>query len=331
VFSTRGAITELAVDGNRVAVATTISGTCGRVVVWTPSARTFRTLRTLDGCGGGTIAYRVFELALAGGQVAWLAETGGNSLELLLHAGRVSDPTAKQIEHAINGNGGAMDPRGEWVGQLLGGGALLAYNRWTVLCDPPQDYGCEPSDPTLRLANQQVVRIVSRRPVVLRRGPDAYRLAAVGGGRMAVETDGAVTVRAASGSRLASVPAVAANPPRGVALSSTRLAVARRSTLDLHAPASGIELRSIPLGAAAGLQLAGVTSRLALLRGPRRLVLVRLDDGKLFSLPLRSSAGTRVVDARLSEAGLFYAYNVPRASAKGRIVFEPSAALLARF
>jgi hypothetical protein len=36
-------------------------------------------------------------------------------------------------------------------------------------------------------------------------------------------------------------------------------------------------------------------------------------------------------DASLTEAGLFYAFNVPRASAKGRIVFEPTAKLLARF
>jgi hypothetical protein len=33
----------------------------------------------------------------------------------------------------------------------------------------------------------------------------------------------------------------------------------------------------------------------------------------------------------LTEAGLFYAYNLPRAREKGRIVFEPNAKLLARF
>jgi hypothetical protein len=88
---------------------------------------------------------------------------------------------------------------------------------------------------------------------------------------------------------------------------------------------------SLPLGPAATLRLAGLSSNFALLRGSRRLVLVHLDDGKLVSLPLspRPHAASGVVDARLTGAGLFYAYNLPRAFAKGRIVFEPTAKLLA--
>jgi hypothetical protein len=38
-----------------------------------------------------------------------------------------------------------------------------------------------------------------------------------------------------------------------------------------------------------------------------------------------------LVDVKLNEAGLFYAYNVPSAKTKGRIVLESSAALAARF
>jgi hypothetical protein len=94
--------------------------------------------------------------------------------------------------------------------------------------------------------------------------------------------------------------------------------------------ASGTKVRSIALGPAAALGLVGVNSRLVLLRGPRRLVLVRLSDGRLISLPLRTSASS-IVDAKLTTAGLFYAYNVARGSARGRIVFEPTARLLARF
>ena len=71
-------------------------------------------------------------------------------------------------------------------------------------------------------------------------------------------------------------------------------------------------MKSIPLGPAAALRLFGVNSSLALLRGPRRLVLVRLSDGKLISLPITSSRAASIVDARLTEAGLFYAYNVRR-------------------
>jgi hypothetical protein len=38
-----------------------------------------------------------------------------------------------------------------------------------------------------------------------------------------------------------------------------------------------------------------------------------------------------IVDARLTEAGLYYAYNTPAAALKGHVVFEPTARLLARF
>jgi hypothetical protein len=97
-------------------------------------------------------------------------------------------------------------------------------------------------------------------------------------------------------------------------------------TLDLYNAATGTKTKSLPLGAAAALELAGVNAKLALLRGPRSLVLVRLSDGKLISLPIQRNA-----DARLTNAGLFYAYNTPKSAMKGHIVFEPSAKLVARF
>jgi hypothetical protein len=146
-----------------------------------------------------------------------------------------------------------------------------------------------------------------------------------------VASTGAVTILAPRGSRVATVPAVEGNPPRAIALSRTRLALLRTFTLELYDPATGAKAKSLPLGPAAALQLAGVNSKLALLRGPRRLVLVRLSEGKLISLPLRPGAATSLVDAKLTEAGLFYAYNTPRATAKGRTVFEPTAKLVARF
>ena len=76
------------------------------------------------------------------------------------------------------------------------------------------------------------------------------------------------------------------------------------------------------------MHLAGVNAKVALLRGRRRVVLVRLSNGKQISLRLPSK-GT--VGASLTAAGLFYAYNVRGVPAKGRIVFEPTGQLLDRF
>lgn len=330
VLSTRGPIVQLAADGNRVAVITAgIGGACDRVVVWTAPGRKAKSFKPgYLGCEGDGLG----DLAVGGGQVAWIERGGGNFLELQVRVTDLSGRAARLVEAAHNGARAAGNASGQWVGHLLGGGPLLAYNSWTVVCDTPPDHGCAPYQPwEFHLTDHRLVRISAGRRLRVKSGPASYPLSAVGGGRMAVESAGAVTVLAANGSAVASVPAVDGNPPRAIALSRTRLAVARTFTLDLYDPATGTAAKSISLGPAAALELAGVNSKLALLCGPRRLVLIRLGDGKLISLPLRSGAQTRVEGARLTDAGVFYAYDTPRASAKGRIVFEPTGKLLARF
>jgi hypothetical protein len=322
VFSIRGRVTMLAADGSRAAVTTSIKRGCGRIVVWTvPGRRSTRVKPGFLGCSGDGVS----ELALGGGRVAWIEEGGGNNLELTVMAAKLAGGPAKQIEYESNGDRAGGDPTGNWVGQLFGAGPLLAYNSWAQICEVPPDTTCGDYDPQLRLTGQKLVRIVSGRRLVVTRGSAAYPLAAVGGGRMAVEAGGGVTIRAASGAQLATVPDPEKSA-RAVALSKTRLAIERTFTLDLYNPATGAAVKSLPLGPAAALRLADVGSRLALLRGPRRLVLVRLSDGKLISFPLRPGAAT-LVGARLTEAGLFYAYN----ARSGRIDFEPTGKLLARF
>ena len=61
---------------------------------------------------------------LGGGQVAWLEQGGGNDLELILKVARLSGGKPKEIEFVTNGNRAGGDPRGQWLGQLLGGGPL---------------------------------------------------------------------------------------------------------------------------------------------------------------------------------------------------------------
>jgi hypothetical protein len=336
VYSTSGLITKLAADGNRVAVKTAgpRSRSCGQVVVRTAPSRKSNSF-SLSNCVSILCqAYTgcIDELALGNGQVAWIARSGGNSLELMVHAAKLSGGAAKRIAYASNGYGAGGSLPGQWLGHLLGAGSVLAYNAWTIVCTADPEEGCGGArDPALRITNERLVRASAGRPVVVRRGEGSRPLSAVGGGRMAVESGGAVTVLAASGARLTTVPPVDGDPARAIALSSSSLAVMRTLSLDLYNAATGTTLKSIPLGPAAALRLTGLNSSVALFRGPRRLVLLRLRDGKAMALPLPAAAATNLVDARLTAAGLFYAYNVPRATAKGRIVFEPTARLLARF
>jgi FG-GAP-like repeat/FG-GAP repeat len=326
VFSVAGRLKLLAADGTRAAVTTQAKHACGRIVVWTaPGRRSTRIKPGFLGCDGDG----VFDIAVGAGRVGWIEEGGGNNLEMTVMSAPLGGGSAKQIEYEINGDRAGSDPTGGWVGNILGAGSLLAYNSWTQTCDGGEDYYCGDHDPLLRVTGAQLVRITTGRRVVVTRGAAAYPLAAVGGGRMAVETVDGVSVRAANGAQIATVPGPESTA-RAVALSATRLAIERTFTLDLYDPASGAAVKSLPLGPAAGLQLADVTPRLALLRGPRRLVLVRLSDGKLIGFPLGRAAAT-LVAARLTGAGLFYAFNARGTRSPGRIVFESTARLLRRF
>ena len=113
-----------------------------------------------------------------------------------------------------------------------------------------------------------------------------------------------------------------------VALDATRLAVERTSTLDLFDAVTGAKTKSFPLGKAARFDLAGINAKAALLRNSSGLVLLRLSDGKRISIP---PAAGKIVAARLTDTGVFFAYNTPGAAPKGHIVFEPTAVLLRRF
>ena len=208
-FSTRGLITHLAADGNRVALMTTkIRSACDRVVVWTPPGRRSTSVKTLAGCfpgDEGAIPSEVIELALGAGQVAWIEQAGGNTLDLFVEVAKLSGGRAKLISHLHNGYGAGGDPTGDWAGRLLGGGALLVYNRWKLICTLPPNAVCDLGDPGLRVIDPKLVRLIAGRGRVAARGPDSYPLSAVGGGRMAIESDATVNVLATNGAPMARV------------------------------------------------------------------------------------------------------------------------------
>ena len=145
---------------------------------------------------------------------------------------------------------------------------------------------------------------------------------------MAVMTAGAVTVLAPSGSQVATIPAVEGNPPRGIALSRTRLAVARTFTLDLYDPATGAEEKSLARtrggNAPRGRQREG--------RVPPRSTSSRAGPPEQWQANLAPTS-LEGHHGRLQPhfGRSLYVYNDRGVSAKGRIVFEPTGELLDRF
>jgi hypothetical protein len=316
VFATRRQITALAADGSRAAVC------AGVPVAWTAPGRsvTFKTAE-YGGCE---------ELALGGDRIAWEARVGcGNTFCTDgVFVSKLSGGRRREVDQKDNDCGaGPCDPTGVWIQQLLGGGPLIAWNDWTVDCTADCGAGVD-EIATFAVKAQSLNRFYGGRARAVRRDSAARPLLAVGGGRMALQVGENVVVLNPNGRRVATVPAPGLE---GVALARTELGVAGRTSLGVYAPANGHLRKTIALGGNAALQLAGITSRLALLRGPHSLVLVRLGDGELISFPLASKVAKRLVDAKLTAAGLFYTYNVAKGKAKGRIVFEPTSRLLARF
>lgn len=185
VLSVQGRITLLAADGNHAAVTTTVKRACARrIVVWSAPGRSSVSVKPgILGCAGDGVT----RLAVGGGRVAWIEQGGGNSLEMAVMAAGLTGGARKQFEFATNGDRASGDPSGQWVGQLLGGGSLLAYNRWTQVCDRPEVEACGHKDPQLRLTDQQLIRIAAGRRAVVLRGSAAYPLIAVGGGHLAVQ------------------------------------------------------------------------------------------------------------------------------------------------
>jgi len=325
LLSTTLPVTKLAADGARVAALTSANvGPCSepraqRIVVWANLHRAAQRFAT-DTC--------VDELALGAGRVAWIQRACGNSCDLTVEVATLGSTKPKAVDFVNNGDGAGEDPNGGWVGHLLGQGTVLAFNSW-VVCDAndPDHLGetCPAKDPATGLATQRLIRVAPTPTAVLKSGAGAYDLAAAGAGRLAVTAGSKVALVAPNGKTTCSA-ATSALPPHGVALTPTKLIVESSLSLDLYDSATCTKTRSLPLGPAAQLRLSGATSQLALLTGFGRIVLVRLNDGKQVAL-----AVTSAVDAKLTQAGLFYAYNTPKRMLKGHVVFAPTASLTTLF
>src|SRR5881398_50369 len=156
VFTIGGRVLLLAADGNRVAVTTEVKRACARrIVVWTAPGRVSTRVKPgILGCSGDGVS----RLAVGGGRVAWIEQGGGNDLEMMVMAAKLAGGPRKQLEFVTNGDRAGGDPSGDWVGWLLGGDSLLTYNRWTQVCDRPEQQECGEKDPQLRIANEKLVR-----------------------------------------------------------------------------------------------------------------------------------------------------------------------------
>ncbi len=342
LFGTHGLVERIAADGTRVALETTATGGCDRVVVWNEATKAFSVWKTGINCPGGATSggQSVTELALAGTRVAWIEEAAGNLQDLSLRTATIGQAAPKLVGPvAENGNGASSDPTGDYLGRLFGNGSLLAFNTWHVcealakgavdetaisLCSTPSSTAQnvdEIENANLRTDVGGIVKTATS-------GPSAFTIVAVNAGRIAVQQqNGSVILYSSTGTVLKTIP-VPSGTFAGTVLSGNQLVTLRNGALEVYDATSAGLTKSIPV-AAPKPTLRGASGGLAVYVSGTAVHVVRLSDGKDVAI---QPPGSAPVDAQIVPAGLFYSYNVPtNKTAPGRVAFLSTAAVVNLF
>jgi hypothetical protein len=315
----QAAIEALAIDGDRVAydVGSTLGKANNRVLVW--NIRTGKTTkvsgkhtRTVDDSSTGS---GVFQLALAGTRVAWLANVGGNSEgDDYLFASSITKPKERQIATVMrNGDncpGRSSHCAGQWLGGLVGFGSSISLNRWTT-----DDGGAVTDGGLYALKGTKMTSVAS--------GPDTVQAASADQGRVAVlRADGSVGLYASDGSFLRTVHSLNAT---AVALSGHSLVVlTKMRTLQLYYAPSGSPSRLFSVQGSQTPRNLDVQGEIAIYSVGGSVHALNLGNRKDRVVgKLRGGIGA----AHISSAGLAYSSN--RFASKGTLVFVPIARVAA--
>jgi len=131
-LTTRGRVTGLAADGNRVALIVSApyvqtggrAYDCASVSVWEPIGG--RLVELQRPCGSGddvSLREGTEGVALAGTRAAWLHLDGGNTLETILETATLAQPKPVWVAYGASDESGA----GDFARQPFGDGTLLAF------------------------------------------------------------------------------------------------------------------------------------------------------------------------------------------------------------
>ena len=322
VTKTAKPIRTLAMDGSRVAYA---SG--GKVRVWNV------TTGATSGVKGHYAG--VSQIAIAGKRVAWIRDQQfGNTEEgEKLYTASLGGPARLVYQVHRYGTDDASSTTGGWIDGLAGSGPILAVSTWK-------------SDGTV--ATEKALSLVTGAGLQgLASGPGAIVAQSVDGGHIAVlrSSPWATSTSVGIYSRAGSAPVghVDLGPPDPdttvvhAALSGSRLVVLT-TTLEEPFGLTSVKLAvydwttgqlkgTWPVGISSGGEVSfAVHGRLAAVEGASMLHLVDLTTGKDVTI-----ARTRhtVSPPAFGAGGLVYALN-PRSNGSGKLVFVPTAKLLAR-
>jgi Tol biopolymer transport system component len=294
-------VIDLSADGPRVAfVVLGTAADCNHVVVWTPATRTLNRFARPSECGGGG-----YDVQLAGTRAAWVSTTScGNFCDIELRSATLGQPSPRTIAT----NNVEMDIKFDF--HLAGDGDLLVFNDERKLV-------------RIGGGNQRCQDRAGAPAVcaILRRDDHAAPADSVSNGRIAIRERDSVAVVDERGALVRVFP-FAPDEIKAARLDGNRLVVASSSVLEVYDITTGMgELqRALP----GGYALTDVDSGIAVLKREDRVMVMRLDDGRSFTL----SPGKSPVLAELEEPGLYYSYATEDGS--GRVVLLPRAEVVRR-
>ena len=330
VLATAGRVITLAADGGRVVAATRGRGTCDRIVVWRPLAGASSFFPVDTNCPGGETSGGQFlgELALAGTRVAWIEGFQGNLQDLVLRT-RILGKGIQEVAFAENHNGAEGSPEGDYVGNLFGDGALIAYNSWSVCVaypagfqiDPPPDPPCDEivvpgENPVEIVYGAELLGIGSATPIAT--GTTSFPVVGVQAGNVAVlEDESVVLIRASDGS--SETLAVAAGTVDAAVFGET-VVVLRGNSLEVI----GGPTHAFPTPPGATPELTDLHGSTAVVVVGRKIHLIDVESGDRTTI---SVPGVGAIDAELEAAGLSYSYSVTGKPKRGRVVFRSAASL----
>jgi len=319
--ATRNPVEALAADGAHVAFAVRSSPTdCEHLDLWAPGDPSLRRVEAHETpCRAGNESEGITELALADGRVGWAGWYPGGSTDCTeatsgLWSAGLGDQQAVFLANAYTNS---CQPTGFF--HLHGKGDLLVFDHRTRLVSVGG--GVEKcSDPTTTSV-REMPDTAGRICTTLRRGADAGPVDSVGGGRIAIRNQGAVTVLDEQGKLVRVFPFAPADVS-AARLDADRLVVWRFGRLEAWSVANGTRELTRPLPA--GYRLEDVDGGIAVLLGSDTIVLLRLDDGRSFTL----EPGRGPLLADLEPQGLYYTHTGDDGG--GRVVFFTRAELVRR-
>jgi hypothetical protein len=309
VKNTRGWIESIDMDGARLAFDVK-SSTCNKLFVWNVRTGAGALVSGKGTCaadststGGG-----VTEIAVAGTQIAWIVNLGGNTESTdALYTATLPRPKERLLARATRTGDVGGTLTGGWIGGLVGDGDLLAADTWTTGAA-----GEVTAAALRRIRGAKLTAIATGLPVVQSSSAD--------GGRIAVaRLDGTIALYSNFG---AVQRTIVPSSVKEVALQGGDLAVlTQSSTLEIYSASSGYRRATWPVPAVAErLDLSG---GIAVYAVNRTVHVLRIADGKEIELP---PAPRAIAGLEIEAPGIVYAYNTVKGIREiGNLAFVPTA------